>query len=101
MVVTPGMTYAVGITDRRWAAPTRFDVQLRSGLNAIDFRVGVGTLIQGRVTAGTPPRALAGTQVRTVERSEDHNFFGQSTQTDADGRFSIRVAEGNHELCTL
>jgi RNA polymerase sigma factor (sigma-70 family) len=114
MAVPAGEGYAVSVQDDDWTAPSRLDVILQPGqpVDGVDFTLIRGTIIRGKVTVGPGDRPAPNTYIllnETGGRGPDGiGRDGQknptqirrqfSAATDAEGRYSIRVAPGSYTV---
>jgi beta-lactamase regulating signal transducer with metallopeptidase domain len=110
-LVTPNQSYIIGITDEQWAAPSKTGIVVKEGepRTGLDFRLGKGTVLRGKVTAGPHDRPAAMKRLRVAEQvgelppalADNWNKRKQLvrwTETDADGRYAIRVGSGRYVL---
>ena len=112
MDVYPRQQYIFAVVDPDRAAAsitgvTMHQNQPRSGL---DFRLVRGTLVEGRVTFGSKAEPIAGETVLvvtvgpTLPKSLMLEIKGQAAQlcrwadTDANGRYKIRLGPGNYQI---
>jgi beta-lactamase regulating signal transducer with metallopeptidase domain/protocatechuate 3,4-dioxygenase beta subunit len=111
LVVYPDQSYLIAVTDERWAAPSRQGLVVREGepRKGLDFRLGKGTLIRGRVTLGRDRKPAAEQTVTFVEQGSPigEQVGGRWAQreqlvrwatTDKDGRYAIRVGPGTYQV---
>ena len=108
----PGQSFIIAANDADAVAPSQHRPTLDEAkegvvLTGIDLRLGEGTIIRGRVTAGNPPRPAAGIGLRLVEEGpilpgprapilRPTLYYG--SKTDADGRYHFRVGPGSYQL---
>jgi beta-lactamase regulating signal transducer with metallopeptidase domain len=110
-LVTPNQSYIIGITDEQWAATSQTGIVVKEGepRTGLDFRLGKGTVLRGKVTAGPHDRPAAMKWLRVAEQvgelppelADNWNKRKQlvrGTETDADGRYAIRVGSGRYVL---
>jgi beta-lactamase regulating signal transducer with metallopeptidase domain len=104
----PGQSYIIAVTDNSWAAPSHIGIVLREGepRDGLNFRLGNGTLLRGRVTVGTPPRPAAGHTITLIQQgaptsandSREQERLPLWATTDTDGRYQFRVGPGEYKL---
>jgi beta-lactamase regulating signal transducer with metallopeptidase domain len=111
MLAYPDQSYLIAVTDERWAAPSLKGVVVREGAprTDLDFRLGNGTLLRGRVTLGPGRKPAAEQTITLVEQGSrlERDFGGTWAQreqlvrwanTGADGGYAIRLGPGDYEL---
>jgi beta-lactamase regulating signal transducer with metallopeptidase domain len=109
--VVPGSARMIAVVDEMWAAPSLTSAVLTEGQeqSGLDFTLSKGTLVHGRVTEGPEHRPSPGAAVALVEdggllpkelRTVSASTFklNRTTQTDAQGRYQIRVGPGRYVL---
>jgi hypothetical protein len=109
--VYANQSYIVAITDDHWAAPSKTGVVVREGESRkdLDFRLGKGTLLRGRVTVGKEKKPAAGQIITLLEQGENlpadlgGNGSGREdlvrwAETDAEGRYQIRLGSGRYQI---
>jgi beta-lactamase regulating signal transducer with metallopeptidase domain len=107
----PGLAYIVGVMDETWAAPSRTGVLVREGepQHGLDFILGPGTLLRGRLTEEAGGAPVAGSDLILTQEggrvpSALHGAFGleqeleRRASTDSDGRYHFRVGPGRYTL---
>jgi RNA polymerase sigma factor (sigma-70 family) len=112
LALLPGQSFIVAPDDKHEAAPSHHGPILdeaKEGVvqTGIDFRLGEGTIVRGRVMGGNPPRPAAGQEVRLVEEGAIlpgprapviRPLLQRGAKTDAEGRFQFRVGPGSYQL---
>ncbi|MBN9518628.1 hypothetical protein J0H58_08930 [bacterium] len=113
MTVNGEEAYAVAVVDDRRAAATRTCVAREGAtVGGLDFRLGEGTVLRGRMTVGDGKRPVAGEFLSLQEKSgvfpeelrkagdRFHHELGfyRSATTDADGNYRFRVGPGTYTL---
>ncbi|HBI43120.1 MAG TPA: hypothetical protein DDY78_09740 [Planctomycetales bacterium] len=109
LLVYPNESYIIAVTDEQWAAPGMTGIIVKEGepRTDIDFRLGKGTIVRGKVTTGSDNRIvpMQGITVREQGDVLAPEFGGhgrkreelvRSTNTDADGRYAIRLGTGRY-----
>ncbi len=108
--VYPDQSYIIAVTDENWAAPSKTGIVVKENepRTGLDFLLGKGTILQGKVTIGPDDRPGAKQIITLVEQDSEVAAQGQLTNktaslvrwadTDADGRYSIRVGPGRYQL---
>ncbi len=109
--LAPGHPLMIAVRDESWAAPSLTSVVLREGQEqgGLDFTLGKGTLIHGRVTEGADGRPSPGAVVALFEeggalpkelRTVSASTFelNRNTYTDAQGNYQFRVGPGRYRL---
>lgn len=111
--VPPEQSYIVSVSDRTWAARayTGIVVREKKPQGALDFTLGSGTLLRGRVTEGPGGAPVAGGTVALIQEGEPlpEEFQGRSgegpreslvrfAKTDPEGRYQFRVGPGTYSL---
>ena len=109
--LSPGHPLMIAVHDETWAAPSLTSTVLQEGQvqGGLDFTLGKGTLIHGRVTDGSDHRPMAGAIVSLLEeggplpkelRTVSASTFqlNRITYTDAQGRYQFRVGPGRYSL---
>ncbi len=94
--VYPNQVYVVAVTDANWAAKSRTNIVTKEDetINALDFNLGKGTLIHGRVTLGKDKKPAAN---QTITLIENQTLVRWAT-TDKNGEYRIRVADSAYEI---
>jgi beta-lactamase regulating signal transducer with metallopeptidase domain len=111
LLASPNLSYIIGVTDEHWAAPSKTGIAVKEGepRTDLDFRLGKGTVLRGKVTTGPHDHAAAKKRIEVVEEGVElpanlggdgtkHEQLDRSTETDATGRYSIRVGPGRYLL---
>jgi RNA polymerase sigma factor (sigma-70 family) len=108
--VPPNQVYVVGVLDDTWAAPSRSGIVVRENApqGGLDFALGKGTVVHGRVTGKSTHKPSAGVGVELTEKTGPpptefrrplrEGGFSRYKKTDADGQYSFRVPPGQYEL---
>jgi len=109
--VYPNQSYLVGVTEDQWAAPSKTGIVIEEGKprTDLDFKLSKGTLLRGKVTIGKDNKAIADQTITLVEQGKGLapglSGMGNSreqlvrwAQSDADGRYAIRLGPGSYEL---
>ena len=113
--VAAGEGYAVSVDDPDWAARSRLDVIIRAGRPAsgVDFPLGRGTLIRGRIGTGPDDEPGRGIDLTLTERSDiglmapfghgEPDGFHRIERTipalsDERGEYSVRVGPGTYTM---
>jgi beta-lactamase regulating signal transducer with metallopeptidase domain/protocatechuate 3,4-dioxygenase beta subunit len=114
--VPPLLHYMVGVVDRERAAPSRTGILVGQGAKLVDldFRLGGGATLRGRVTIGPDRRPAGDKSITLIERGEpfpqagnrrEPTFFGAGEEelvrwarTDAEGRYELRIGPGTYRL---
>jgi hypothetical protein len=108
--VLPERAYIVAVEDDSWAAPSRSNVVVHEGrpVDGLDFALGRGTLVQGRVTEGAGGKPSAGAPVALTQEGPllPKEFrtglralrLTRGTVADGEGRYRIRVGPGLYTL---
>jgi hypothetical protein len=111
LLVSPNLSYIIAVTDEKWAAPSKIGIAVKEGepRTGLDFRLGKGTILRGKVTTGPHDHAAAKKRIEVVEEGVElpadlggdgtkHEELDRWTETDAEGRYSIRVGPGRYLL---
>lgn len=113
MWLPPEESYMIGVVDDSWAARSLSGIVLREGqtLAGLDFRLGKGNVIRGRMTAGPESVPAVGQTVILMEpgpRVPEGTFPGQPqpldeslirfVSTDGEGRYAFRVGPGAYQI---
>jgi beta-lactamase regulating signal transducer with metallopeptidase domain len=110
--VYPEQEYIYAVVDPDRAAAnitgiTMHENQPRSGL---DFRLGPGTIFEGRLTSGSKAAPIAGATLSVVavgpplpeslmrDIKGQHANLCRWAETDADGRYKLRLGRGNYQI---
>ena len=106
-------SYIISVYDTEWAARSRTGVVVHEGESraGLDFPLGKGTLLTGRVVLGPERTPQAGKNVtliqegaplseafRGIEAEGSTESLVRFTETDADGRYRLRVGPGTFKL---
>jgi hypothetical protein len=97
----PDQTYIVGVRDDAWAAPSHVGIRAREGgrLEDLPFRLGKGTLLEGRATLGAENKPMAGEIIGLVQRSTmPRAVLMLGAKTDDQGCYRVRIGPGTYEL---
>lgn len=109
-VEVPPETYIVAVLDEIWAARSRTGVVLLEGKPhpGVDFQLGPGTVVRGKVTRGPKGTPAAGKTVTLLEwgvkppgsaqGGDGRTFLPRWATTDRDGRYALRVGPGEYQL---
>ena len=111
IVVPPGFTYMVGITDRSWAAKSLSGIVVKEeGMirEVPDLKLVRGTVLRGRVTAGADRQPVHETWVTLAEMGDpipdaegqrrDQLSRSLGIRTDAEGRYAFRLGPAEYRL---
>jgi hypothetical protein len=111
LLAYPNQSYIVAVTDESWAAPSKTGIVINEGAPRmdLDFRLGKGTVIRGRVTLGRDSKPGAKQWIMLIEqgvaipRELGGERAGQEAlirwaTTDKDGNYSIRVWPGKYQI---
>ena len=114
MLVTPNLSYILAVTDAHWAVPSKIGIVVKEGepRTGLDFRLDKGTVLRGKVTTGPHDRVAAKKWINVVEQGyvlpadlggdgTKREELWRWTETDADGRYAIRVGAGSYVLAYL
>jgi hypothetical protein len=109
--VWPNLSYIIAVTDQHGAAPSKTGIVVKEGQprSGLDFQLGKGTILRGKVTTGSHDRPAVKKRISIIEEGgalaaelggdgEKHEQLDRSTETDADGRYTIRVGPGRYLL---
>lgn len=109
--VASGQAYLLAVEHADFAAPAQVTPVLkeREERTNLDFKLSPGTLIRGQVALGKTPRPAKGQTVTLIQQAgnvpEARPFFGSTsielvrwTETDDEGRYSLRVGPGEFRL---
>jgi beta-lactamase regulating signal transducer with metallopeptidase domain/uncharacterized GH25 family protein len=106
-------SYIVSVYDATWAARARTGVVVREGKpqGSLDFTLGTGTLLRGRITEGPGHTPVARKFVALIQEGEPlpkelqgphgegpPESLVRSAKTDAEGRYQFRVGPGTFKL---
>ena len=108
----PGLSYIIAVTDDQWAAPSKTGIVVEEGepRDGLDFRLGKGTLIRGKVTFDAKNMMMWATKGQPIELTQEGNAIaappGQTTAeqlsrlvpTDREGGFAARVGPGRFKI---
>jgi hypothetical protein len=97
----PDQTYIVGLLDKDWAAPSHVGISVKEGqrLTDLDFRLGRGTLLEGRMTVGPDRKPLANELIDIMQKSVQPNaHLYTGARGDANGHYQIRLGPGTYEI---
>ena len=88
--------------DESWAAPSHFGIAVHEGKphEGLDFHLGKGTLIRGRVSTAADHKPAAHQTVTVIaqkSRNATPSLVRWAT-TDNDGRYAIRVGPGPYTI---
>jgi hypothetical protein len=113
LLVSPNLSYIIGVTDEKWAAPSKTGIVVKENerRTGLDFSLGKGTILRGKVTTGSHDRPAAKKKIDVIEIQEGIDLpanlggsmskdeeFDRWIETDADGRYAIRVGPGRYLL---
>jgi beta-lactamase regulating signal transducer with metallopeptidase domain len=111
--VHPDQSYMIAVLDERWASKTQSGVVVREGvsMDGLNFTLGAGTLIHGRVTKSATGEPIAGEVITLIEQGQElppalvEKPVGEATEnlpqwasTDDLGRYHFRVGPGRFTL---
>jgi hypothetical protein len=97
----PDQTYIVAVIEQDWGAPSHAGIHVKEGepLKDLDFRLGKGTLLEGRASVGADHKPIVKTGIDVSEQCPGPKArLARGTQTDADGRYRIRLGPGTYQL---
>jgi hypothetical protein len=97
----PDQTYIVAVIEQDRAAPSHAGIHVKEGetLQNLDFRLGKGTLLEGRATVGPDHKPIAKVGIGVNEQSPGAKArLDRGTWTDADGRYRIRLGPGTYQV---
>jgi hypothetical protein len=97
----PDQTYIVAVIEPEWAAPSRVGIQVREDqpVKGLDFRLGKGTLLEGRATVGPEKKPMARQVINLIEQGPDTKAqLVRWAYTEADGRYRVRLGRGTFQL---
>ncbi len=110
----PTQVYIIAVADDEWAAPSHVGVVVQEGweVGGIDFHLGPGAVIRGRVTLGPENKPVegkgavlsqnAGTIPEQLKRGDESYtpdvHYVRWAYTDADGRYTFRVGPGTYTV---
>jgi hypothetical protein len=94
--VYPNQTYVVAVTNENWAATSRANIVAKEDekIAGLDFKLGKGTLVHGRVTVGKD-KMPAGNQTITLIENQT---LVRWAKTDKNGEYQVRVGDGAYEI---
>jgi beta-lactamase regulating signal transducer with metallopeptidase domain len=109
LLVYPNQSYIIAVTDENWAAPSKTGIVVGEGAprEGLDFRLGKGTILRGKVTVGPDDKPAAKQSIGLMEQGSDivpqtnqarNEELARGTQTSADGRYAIRVGPGRYRI---
>jgi hypothetical protein len=111
LALYPEQYYIVAVTDDNWAAPsyTGFNVVENQPQKALDFRLGPGTLIQGKLTVGRDNKPAAKQTITLFQHfhvpaaggggGSGHDIdLVRWAETDKDGKYRLRVGSGEYKI---
>jgi hypothetical protein len=99
--LNPDQTYIVAVIDKQWAAPSRLGIAVKEGqrVKDLDFRLGKGTLLEGRATLGRDKKPMAKQGIDLVEQAPGTKAqLWRWAETDAGGRYRMRLGRGTYQL---
>jgi hypothetical protein len=97
----PDQTYIVAVLDRDYAAPSHVGIRAKEGepLKDLHFRLGQGTLVEGRATLGADKKPMAKETIVLVQRNSVPRMdLVRWAETDDQGRYRFRIGPGTYEL---
>jgi beta-lactamase regulating signal transducer with metallopeptidase domain len=111
LLVFPNQSYIIAVTDENWAAPSKTGVVVKENepRTGLDFRLGKGTILRGKVTVGPYDKPGAKQNITLVELGSDlapqaakwsdkTESLVRWAETGADGRYVIRVGPGRYRI---
>jgi beta-lactamase regulating signal transducer with metallopeptidase domain len=109
MLVYPDQSYIIAVADENWAARSKTGVVVSEGAprENLDFRLGKGTILRGKVTVDPNDKPAAKQSIGLMEQGSDivppssgarTEELSRGTETGADGRYSIRVGPGRYRI---
>ena len=107
--VYPNQSYMIGVIDENWAAPSKTGVVVgeEAPHESLDFRLGKGTIVRGKVTVGPDDKPAAKESIGLMEQGSDitprtswarTEELARGAETGADGRYAIRVGPGRYRI---
>ncbi len=109
--VYPNQSYLIAVTDEQWAAPSHAGIVIEEGKprNDLDFRLGKGAIIRGKITVGAKNQPAAKQTITLIEQGSDitaelggvwaqREELVRWAETDKDGQYTIRVGPGRYRL---
>jgi beta-lactamase regulating signal transducer with metallopeptidase domain len=98
--VYPDQSYIIAVTDETWAAPSKTGIVVKENepRTGLDFRLGKGTILRGKVTVGPDDKPGAKQNITLIELGSDPESLVRWAETGADGRYSIRVGPGRYQI---
>lgn len=98
--IYPEQETILAVTDDRYAAESKTDINLKPGkeLNGVDFTLGFGTLIRGKLTIGTEPQPQAGQTATLIETAGNKANLVRWFETTDSGEYRFRVGPGTYTL---
>ncbi len=98
--IYPEQETILAVTDDRYAAESKTDIDLKPGeeLNDVDFTLGFGTLIRGKLTIGKEPQPQTGQTATLVETAGNKANLVRWFETSDSGEYRFRVGPGTYTL---
>jgi beta-lactamase regulating signal transducer with metallopeptidase domain len=109
LFVYPNQSYIIAVADEQWAAPGQTGIVIKEGepRTGLDFRLGKGTILRGKVTSVPHDRPIAKKNFMVIEQGSElppalggdgakRQQLVRLTDTDAEGRYAIRVGPGRY-----
>ena len=101
----------IAVTDKDWAAPSQTGVVVKEGepREGLDFRLGKGTMLRGKVTVGPDDKPGAEVDIGVNEQGADiapelgvkyekRESLVRGVETDAEGHYAIRLGPGVYQF---
>ncbi len=98
--IYPEQETILAVTDDRYAAESATEIELKPGeeLNDVDFTLGFGTLIHGRLTVGKDRKPQAGQTATLVQKAGEKSNLVRWNETTETGEYRFRVGPGTYTL---
>jgi hypothetical protein len=99
LLVDPNQTYVIGVTDENWAARSYTEVVVGQEGPPVhfDFQLSRGTILSGKVTFGPDDKPAPKQTITLIERGSSAQLV-RWAETDAAGRYAIRVGPGYYQI---
>jgi hypothetical protein len=109
ILVNPSQSYIIAVADENWAAPSKTGIVAKEGepRTGLDFRLGKGTVLRGKVTVGPDDKPAAQQPITLIQKGNDiaaapdrasTEELVRGVETGADGRYAIRVGPGRYQI---
>lgn len=98
--IYPNQETILAVADDRYAAASKTDIDLKPAeeLNDVDFTLGFGTLIHGKLTLGNERELQAGQTATLIEKAGDKANLVRWFETKNSGEYRFRVGPGTYTL---